>query len=169
MKKNMAMFRYLLTFLLLVLAFRAFAQKTIPAVDLRTLDGRPANIGEYLDDDQPVILSFWASWCKPCHRELNAFHDLYGQWQERFGVQILAVTIDTRRQLARAKSIAATEGWEFVLLSDQDNRLKNALNVQAIPQTYLINKAGEIIYESNGYVPGAERQLEQKLMEISKK
>lgn len=147
-------------------SFLAKAQKQLPDVTVRTMAGQSMSITEILEEEQPVILSFWASWCKPCHRELNAFQENLGQWQERFGVKIVAVTIDTRRQLARAKSIAATEGWDFTFLSDQDNQLKNALNFQAIPQTYLLAPDGTIVYESNGYVPGAERTFEEKLVEL---
>lgn len=161
------MYRIFFLSLLIVLGISPLrAQKTLPSVELRTLEGRPVNITNYLEEGHPVVLSFWASWCKPCHRELNAFHQLYGQWQERFGARIIAVTIDTRRQLARAKSYATMQEWDFILLSDQENRLKNVLNFQTIPQTYIIQPDGTVVYESNGYVPGAEKEIEKKLMEI---
>ncbi|NRB62751.1 MAG: TlpA family protein disulfide reductase [Saprospiraceae bacterium] len=157
----------ILLFSFLVCTANLQAQKQLPDVQVRTMAGQSFAIQDILEEGQPVILSFWASWCKPCHRELNAFQDNLGQWQERFGVKVVAVTIDTRRQLARAKSIAATQGWDFLFLSDQENTLKNALNFPAIPQTYLVQPDGTILFESSGYVTGAEKKIEEKLVEMT--
>lgn len=145
------------------------AQKSIPSVEVKTLDGKTVNIQEITKTGKIIVLSFWATWCKPCQLELDAMADLYKDWKEQYNVEIVAVTIDTQRALAKVGPIVETKGWEYTILSDANQQLKNALNFQTIPQTFLLDAAGNVVYEHSGYVPGDEYELEKKIQEIGKK
>ena len=61
-----------------------------------------------------------------------------------------------------------TKGWEFTVLSDVRSDLKKALNFQTVPQTFLINQEGEIVYTHSGYNPGDEFELEEKIAALVK-
>ncbi|MCB0530485.1 MAG: TlpA family protein disulfide reductase, partial [Saprospiraceae bacterium] len=74
----------------------------------------------------------------------------------------------TQRQLAKVKPMVETKGWEYTILSDANNILGNLLNFQTIPQTFLLNKKGEIVFTHSGYVPGDEYELEEKIKSVSK-
>ncbi len=150
-------------FCLLASATVVSAQKTIPSVDIKTLDGKSVNIQQYTQSGKITVLSFWATWCKPCQQELDAISELYPEWQEKYGVQLVAVTIDTQRALAKVGPMVESKGWEYIILSDPNGAMPAALNFQSIPQTFLLDAKGNVIYEHTGYLPGNEYDLEEKI------
>lgn len=139
------------------------AQKSIPSVDIKTLDGKTVNIQKYTQSGKITVLSFWATWCKPCQQELDAISEVYPDWQEKYGVQLVAVTIDTQRALAKVGPMVESKGWEYIILSDPNGAMPAALNFQSIPQTFLLDAKGNVIYEHTGYIPGNEFDLEEKI------
>lgn len=154
---------------ILALTAPAFAQKAIPSVEIKTLDGKTVNIQDITKTGKIVVLSFWATWCKPCQLELDAMIDLYEDWKDKYNVEIIAVTIDTQRALAKVGPIVETKGWAYTILSDANQQLKNALNFQTIPQTFLLDANGNVVYEHSGYLPGDEYELEKKIIETAQK
>ncbi|HRD79706.1 MAG: TlpA family protein disulfide reductase [Saprospiraceae bacterium] len=139
------------------------AQKSIPSVEIKTLDGKTVNIQKYTQSGKITVLSFWATWCKPCQQELDAISEVYPEWQEKYGVQLVAVTIDTQRALAKVGPMVESKGWEYIILSDPNGAMPAALNFQSIPQTFLLDAKGNVIYEHTGYIPGNEFDLEEKI------
>ena len=145
-----------------------FGQKQLPSVDVKTLDGKTVNIQEFASNGKITVLSFWATWCSPCKKELDAIAEVYPEWQEDYDMELVAVTIDTQRALAKVNPMVASKGWEYIILSDVNQNLKNALNFQTVPQTYLLDKNGNIVYVHSGYVPGDEYELEDKIKALNK-
>ncbi len=139
------------------------AQKTIPDITVRSLDGKPVKIRDYTHAGKVTVMSFWATWCAPCKRELDAMVELYPDWQEKYGAQVLAISIDDQRQLPKVGPMAAAQGWPFKILNDAGFQLKNALNIQPIPHTILVDQNGNVVYEHTGYLPGDELELEKKI------
>ena len=144
------------------------AQQTMPDVDIKTLDGKTVNIQDYANNGKITIVSFWATWCTPCKKELDAFAEYYEEWQEDYDAEIIAITIDTRRALSKVKPMVEQKGWEFDVLSDSGSLLKDALNFQTIPQTFILDKNGKIAYSHNGYVPGDEEEVENTIEALAK-
>ena len=156
--------------LLAVLVFTGtalLAQKTLPAANLKTLEGEDVDLAVFSGPGKTTIISMWATWCAPCKKELDAIHEVYDTWQSKYKVELVAVTIDTPRQLAKVKPLVDSKGWTFTILSDTDNQLRNSLGVMSIPQTFLVNSRGEIVYEHTGYAPGDELELEAQLKRLS--
>lgn len=139
-----------------------------PSVTIKTLDGKNVNIQDYTNNGKITVVSFWASWCTPCKRELDAINEVYSEWSDKYGIQLLAITIDDARGLSKVPAMVKSKGWEFTVLADSKQELQRALNFQTIPQTFLINKNGEIVYTHNGYNPGDELELEKKIAELVK-
>lgn len=140
---------------------------SIPSVDLKTLDGKTVNIKDYISEDKVTVISFWATWCSPCKRELDAIMDVYPDWQDEYDVQLLAITIDDARSLAKVPALVETKGWEYTVLADVKRELQKSLNFQTVPQTFLIDKKGEIVYTHSGYSPGDEYELEDEIKKIA--
>ncbi len=80
-----------LSFLIIFLSFsHFFAQnevennesitKKLPSVKLKDYKCKVVNTAE-LGLKGPIVFSFWATWCAPCKKELNAINDLYSDWQ----------------------------------------------------------------------------------------
>jgi peroxiredoxin len=155
--------------ILLLLGFTTttLGQNQISSVNLKTLDGQVVDLMDFLDDADVTVLSFWATWCKPCQAELDNIADLYPDWQSEYNAQIIAITIDTQRALAKVAPLVNTKGWEYIILSDANNQMRNILNFQAIPQTYIVDAEGNVLWSHTGYVPGNEYELEDKIAEFA--
>jgi len=141
---------------------------TIPSVDIKTLEGKIVNIKDYIGNGKITVISFWATWCSPCKRELDAIAEIYPDWQEEYGVELLAITVDDARSLAKVPSMVETKGWEYTILADSKQELQKALNFQTVPQTFLIDAEGNIVYTHAGYNPGDEIELEDKIAALAK-
>lgn len=139
------------------------AQNTFPSVSLKTLDGKAVDIQDYIGQDKITVVSFWATWCSPCKRELDAVSEYYEDWKADYDMEFIAITIDNARGLAKVPGTVASKGWEFTILSDVNQELQKALNFQTIPQTFLLDQEGNIVYTHNGYNPGDEFELEDKM------
>ncbi|MBK8053042.1 MAG: TlpA family protein disulfide reductase [Saprospiraceae bacterium] len=140
-----------------------------PTVNIKSLDGKQVSTTDYTSKGKITIVSFWATWCTPCKRELDVLNELYSEWVEKYDIQLLAITIDDARGLSKVPSMVKTKGWEFTVLADSKQELQQALNFQTIPQTFLLNDKGEIVYAHNGYNPGDELELEKKIADLKGK
>ena len=158
----------LTTIAFVFLSILVFGQKSIPSAEVKTLDGQSVDIQEYAQNGKITVISFWATWCSPCKKELDAIADLYDEWQEAYNIELVAITMDTQRALAKVKPMVESKGWPFVILSDANQVLRNALNFQTIPQTFLLDQEGNIVYTHSGYVPGDEYELEEKIKALGK-
>lgn len=95
-------------------------------------------------------------------RELNAINDVYEEWQEEYGVQVVAVSIDRAQDQEKVKPLVDGNGWDFMVLLDADNEFKRAMQVQNIPHVFVVDKNGTIVEQHNGYVDGEESKLVEK-------
>ncbi|MCB0704688.1 MAG: TlpA family protein disulfide reductase [Saprospiraceae bacterium] len=160
---------YLATLCLLAFAGTISAQNALPNVDVKTLDGATVNLSETygVEKETITILSFWATWCSPCKRELDAIMDFYPDWQESYNVELVAITIDTRRAISKVPSIVETKGWEYIILSGDEQAMRTAFNFASIPQTVIVDQSGQIVYTHNGYQPGDEEVLDEVLAKLA--
>ena len=151
----------------LIITFNAFSQNKVPSIEVKTLDGRTVNIQEIANKDNVVIISLWATWCVPCIKELDAISDVYEDWQEETGVELIAVSVDDSRTVKRVKTLVNGKGWEYQVLLDTNNDLKRAFGASTVPLTLVI-KNNEIVLRHSGYSPGSEDELYEKIKELSK-
>lgn len=158
----------LLSLGLMLNSFTTPTDKKLPSIEIKTLEGQQVNIQDYVNKGKPVVLSFWATWCAPCKKELDIISDMYPEWQDQ-GVELIAITIDDARQLAKVPGMVASKGWEYTVLSDSKQELQRALNFQTVPQTFLIDGEGNIVYAHSGYQPGDELELEDKIYALLEK
>lgn len=152
--------KILLTFCLLYLSlFNVNAQKKLPNINIRDLQGHIVSSQSLINEEMPVVISFWATWCKPCLTEMASISEVYTEWQEEKSFKFIAVSTDDSRSSSRVKSLVAGKGWPFDFYIDSNQELKRALNINTIPYLIVINKNGEIIYQHSGYTPGDEYEL----------
>lgn len=147
----------------------AFTQKSLPDVNIETLEGESVNIKSFGENGKITIINFWATWCGPCKLELNNIADIYDEWQEDYNVELLAVSIDDSRNKAKVKSFVNGQGWDYVVLLDQNQDLKRAFNFQMPPYTVLTDQNGKIVSVHSGYKSGDEFILEDKIKALSRK
>ena len=147
----------------------SFAQiKSLPAVDLKTLDNNTFNSSEFYNDGKPIVISFWATWCKPCIKELNNIAEIYEDWQDETGVKIIAISIDDARNMSKVKPKVNALLWDYEVYCDPNGDLKRAMGVSTVPHTFLLNENKEIVYQHTGYKDGDEYDLFKKIEALSK-
>ena len=157
----MEMKRVIITIVLA--AWIAGGYAALPDVTLKDINGKEVNIASLSNSGKPVILSFFATWCKPCMRELKAIHELYPDWQDEKGVQMYIVSIDTGQDVQKVAPLVNGYGWEYKVLLDPNGTLKRALNVQNVPHMFIIDSNGKTVYNHSGYTDGDETEIEKYL------
>ena len=153
----------------LLFAVAAFAQKTLPSANVKTLEGQTINVQELGKTGKITVISFWATWCSPCKKELDAIADYYEDWQKDYDMELVAISVDDARSAAKVPGMVKEKGWTYRVLLDPARELQNAANIQAVPHTYVLDQSGNIIFEHNGYTPGDELELEELFKELKKK
>ena len=138
----------------------------LPNVNLKDVKGNNKNISKLSNDGNPIIISFWATWCKPCKAELNTIAEEYDDWVDETGVKLVAVSIDDARSSSRVEPYINAQGWEYLVLMDPNGDLKRAMNVNNVPHTFLINERGEVVWAHNNYAEGDEDELYEELLKL---
>lgn len=147
----------LLSFLFCASVFTMSAQ--LPSVQVKDARGRSVDASTINNDGKPFVVSFFATWCKPCMRELRAISEVYPDWQEETGMKMYIVSIDDAQNTSKVKPLVDSEGWEYELLLDANNDLFRALSLPAVPHVLVIDGDGKIVYSHSGYTDGSESQI----------
>ncbi len=150
----------------LCIAGNAAAQ--LPGVVLKDINGKAVKTDTLSNNGKPFIIDFFATWCKPCNRELTAINEVYEDWQKETGVKVIAISIDQVQNSYKVKPLVDNHGWSYEVLLDPNGEFKRALGVQMIPYTLIIDGKGNIAYKHNGYSDGAEDELIEKVRELIK-
>ncbi|MEZ5082123.1 MAG: TlpA disulfide reductase family protein [Bacteroidales bacterium] len=128
----------------------------VPAIEVKTLEGTPFNMSEISNNGKPIIITFWATWCKPCIKEHDAINDVYEDWVDETGVKLYAISIDNARSSKQVMPTVNGKSWEFDVLLDENGDLKRALNVNVPPHTFIVDGNGFIVWQHVGYLDGDE-------------
>ena len=141
--------------------------KKLPSVVLKDLKGKSINTAE-MGFEGPIIISFWATWCSPCKKELNAIAEVYGEWQDETGVKLIAISIDDTRSMSKVAPYVNSSDWEYDVYLDSNSDLKRAMGVSTVPHTFLINGEGKIVWHHKGYIDGDEEELYEQIEHLVK-
>ncbi len=159
--------RFLILLLAGLIPALVMAQKSLPSIEVKDIDGNAVNVQSVLDDGVPVILSFWYTTCKPCLQELGAVNDAYVDWIEEADFKVVAVSTDDSRSSAKVKPMVNGRGWtDFTILLDENGDLKRAMNVQTQPTVFILDKDGNVVYTHTGYTPGSEEELFDQILKL---
>lgn len=146
--------------LLAAVAFSAFsASAELPSVNLKDINGKVIDTAKLNNDGKPFVIDFWATWCKPCVRELKAIADVYDEWVEETGVKIYAVSLDEAQNEQRVKPFVQNKGWEYEVLLDPNGDFKRMLGVSDPPHVFVVDGEGNIVWNHQGYVDGSEEEI----------
>ena len=156
--------KILLTALLSVMMMSTYAQ--LPKVTLKDISGKTVTTDTLSNNGKPFIIDFFATWCKPCNRELDAISEVYDEWVEETGVKLIAISIDQAHNINKVKPLVDQNEWEYEVLLDPNSELLKALGGQMIPFVVVVDGNGKIVSKHSGYTDGAEEELIQEVRNL---
>ena len=150
---------------LIILAF-IFANNNqedsiIPDLDIKLLNGKTTTINELLEDG-PLLIDFWATWCKPCKKVMKHL-DRYDTMYSDKGFKVLMINQDTPRSMGKVRSYIRSQKYQFLVGLDPNQKIAQKLNGMIMPTLILINKNGQITWRHQGYMPGEEVEIERQI------
>jgi peroxiredoxin len=125
------------------------------------LEGEDIILSELLEEG-PVLIDFWATWCKPCLKGLPGLQELHEAYESK-GLTVLAVSVDSPRSRARVGPLIKSKKYTFEVLHDADGRVAKKYNAMVLPRTVLVGPDGGIVYASVGYRPSNHKKIEEAL------
>lgn len=154
--------------------FSIYAQdsstKQIPEVRNFILENIDGDLIELIEEigDGPILISFWATWCKPCKEELREFNKIYERYSES-GLKMFAISVDNEKSIAKVKPYIKSNQFNFPVLLDQNSEVARLYYAQMVPYSLIINKEGKIVYTHFGYKKGDELQVEEIIKNLTNK
>ncbi len=150
-----------------VIATRTGAQESgievgtqAPAAALETLDGKPANLAQYVGK-APVLMEFWATWCGNCKQlepHLKAMHAKYGKQ-----VKFVGVAVSVNQSPALVKRYIAKHGMPGDQLYDRRGNATGAYDVPATSYIVVLDRTGKVVYTGLG----GDQKLEPTLRRVA--
>jgi thiol-disulfide isomerase/thioredoxin len=128
---------------------------------LRDLEGKRVYVDSLLAKG-PLVMNFWATWCRPCRTEMPHLEKIYKELGPE-GAQFATISVDNRRSKKAVTSYL--EKYEITIPAYRDPwaTLARKFQVAAIPTTVVLDRDGEIYHLSKGYRPGDEIVLKKKI------
>lgn len=133
-----------------------------PMFTLAQLDGGELKLSDL--QGRVVIMEFWATWCEPCRFSLPSLEVMYKRYRDR-GVAVLLVNQDEPPETIRAWLAGK---FTAPVLLDARGVVGSQYGVEGIPQLFIIDQQGRIIFMHAGYGGGLERNLKLILNRLLK-
>jgi len=138
-----------------------------PSFTLKDINGNMVCLDSLLIRG-PVFMSFWALWCKMCIKELDALKPFYDEL-DSLNINLLAISEDKSRAVPDVKPFALSHKWTYVVVLDPENVMRDLYNVQAMPTSFIIDQNKKVVFTHQGYKPGDEKKIVEKLRELFEK
>ena len=162
------MLKHVLLAFTLLFALTLGAQASFPTPELTTVDRETVALSDYVGQGKPTVIAIWATWCQPCHMELDHMKAFLKKWEDDYGATVLAVSVDKPHMINRIKPLVKRKGWKYDILIDPQGQLQQTLGFRSIPQMYVLDGDGKIVRTFSGYANGREKEVDKVIRRLAK-
>lgn len=139
-------------------------KKVVGDFSLRDLKGHKVSFRDF--GDKVVLLSFWATWCGPCHTELPLLQEIWERHRSK-NFELVSICVDPADTENEVRQMVRRYHYRFPVLMDQETEVANRFNpTMDLPYAVLIDKDGRIASVHQGYRIGDEEILEKKIEKL---
>jgi peroxiredoxin len=110
-----------------------------PPFTLNDVEGRPVSLADYRG--KVVLLTFWATWCEPCKKEMPEMHAAYKKLK---GSGLIVLAINFGEDASRVADFAHHGRLDFPILSDPSVKVASLYGVVSLPASFFIDPDGII-------------------------
>ncbi len=115
-----------------------------------------------IDNNKPIYLKFWASWCKPCMEQMPHFERIYQKYQK--DLNIIAININMNEEKSRIEEVVNHFDLHAPIWLDNEGELGVALGLIGTPYSVLINQDGKVLYTTHE----SDAELDVRLAMLAK-
>ena len=141
-------------------ASAAAAHPRAPAFAGRTLDGEPFDLIGLRG--QVILLNVWATWCEPCRKEMPELQVLHARHREQ-GFTVIGVSVDAARLADNVRRTVVDFGLRYPNVHDPQNTISAAFKVNGYPTSFLIDRAGGLVWRKDGLIEPGDPELARQL------
>ena len=127
---------------------------------LKDVDGRTHRLSDHLGS-RVVLMSFWATWCEPCKKEMVQLQSLFQDHADE-GLMIFSISMDEPETQGDVRQYVKQRGFTYPVLLDTESQVTSRFNPRrAAPYSLIIGRDRRIAWSHEGYVPGDEAEIER--------
>ena len=156
-------------FVLVAIIFTAiYADKQrdimVPDLSVRLLDGKKVRLSALLEEG-PLLVSFWATWCAPCKKEMIFLEEFHQKYNEN-SFRVLAISTDSPKSMSKVKSYIRAKKYTFLVGIDPNQEIAKKMNALLMPTTLILNKDRKVSWYHQGFIPGDEKEIEAQIRAV---
>lgn len=133
-----------------------------PAYSATSLAGDPVSLEELRG--KVVLLNVWATWCVPCREEIPALQALYEESAGR-GLEVVGVSVDAPGSEEAVRDFARRFDLTYPIWLDERGAVTSTFRATGVPNSYLIDREGTIVWKRVGPVEAGDSSLARALRE----
>ena len=162
----MQLFKRFILFAMIFTAMYADKQRDImlPDLSVRLLDGKQVRLSALLEEG-PLLVSFWATWCAPCKKEMIFLEEFHQKYNEN-SFRVLAISTDSPKSMSKVKSYIRAKKHTFLVGIDPNQEIAKKMNALLMPTTLILNKDRKVSWYHQGFIPGDEKEIEAQIRAV---
>ena len=162
----MQLFKRVVLVAAIITAMYADKQRDImlPDLSVKLLDGKQVRLSALLEEG-PLLVSFWATWCAPCKKEMIFLEEFHQKYNEN-SFRVLAISTDSPKSMSKVKSYIRAKKYTFLVGIDPNQEIAKKMNALLMPTTLILNKDRKVSWYHQGFIPGDEKEIEAQIRAV---